>query len=130
MIDLARLWREAKEDAIADAVQSGQIKIEPGYWMVRIHLRAPEMPAMIQWREHEPSAPDNVMDRGHWAAAIAGQDCDPSDVLRCKTRRAIDESTYRFLLADRAWASEYAPEDPAALDPRRRADLTKLKPIF
>ncbi len=130
-VDLRRLWAEAKADAVADAVAEGRLRIEPGYWLVRWTLRAPEVPAMIALCDHEPGDQTNKLDRApYFIGAIAGEDCDPVDIYRCKTRRPIDEAEYRFRLAERAWAQEWAPEDVAALHPKRPADLTKLKPIF
>jgi hypothetical protein len=106
-----------------------EVRITPGYWLVRYHLRAPAVPAAIWWCEHEPGNPENIMDRGYWAASIAGEPTSPHEVIACKDRRVISEREYRFYVADRIWAREYAPGDAAALHPRRQADLTALEPI-
>jgi hypothetical protein len=114
---------------IVDAEALSQSPIKPGYWLVRVHLRSPLVPAAIWWCEHEPEAPENRMDRGHWAASIGGESVDPFEVIAAKWHEPIDEAEYRFRLSERAWAQSWAPEDPAAAHPRRRIDLTGMRPI-
>jgi hypothetical protein len=104
--------------------------LRPGFWLLRYHLRAPTVPAMIAWCDWEPGDPENRMDRGYFAAAIAGVACDPYQVIACTDRREISRRLYRHLVAERHWAEEWKPDDAAAVHPRRRADLTKLEPIF
>lgn len=94
---------------------------EPGYWAIRLVGNGPEVAARIFWTacpdcgaQLEPGSLANVAERGAaLAGEIDGRPVDPLDIWT-RRRRPIDEPTYRWLLADRAWARDFARHLPEA----------------
>jgi hypothetical protein len=104
-----------------DTLREGTLR--EGFWLVRYHMRAPAVPAMIALCNHEPGEPENILDRPpYFVAAIAGKDVDPFNVLACKDHQPITEAEYRFRVDEAAWIRDHAPHEPIA-KPRRSTDF-------
>lgn len=110
----------------------------PGYWAVRVRKGAVEVGARIYWTAcpHcaatiEPeSFPPNVSERSPTLAAEINGEPATLDEVWLRRGRPLSEADYRFLLADRAWAAQHAPADPAA-NPREPVNwLTAPLPLF
>lgn len=99
---------------------------EPGLWAVRLRRGAVEVAARIFWCGHEPGDPDNELERPFLDAEINGDRVPPDEVWH-RRGRVISPAEYRFLIADRTWARDHAPEDPAA-NPLQAVDLLTVKP--
>jgi hypothetical protein len=141
-INLRRLFAEAIRDTIIDQFDRSLIQV--GYYEMKFHIKLkpgeflPFMAARIYWRDHEPGNPENKLDR--WplpvlAGEILGKDVDPALVWTGRDRRPLValpghtiHSTYRYRVADAAWAVEHAP-DEAIAHPKRPSLLTSLPPI-
>jgi hypothetical protein len=96
-----------------------------GWFLLRLTRGAVEVAASIQYErtEHEPDCPENRMDRPSvLTGRINGEVCDWREIWHSRTKE-ITEADYKFLLAERAWALKYAPNDPAAADPHKPLDL-------
>ena len=108
-------------------------KPEVGFWTVRYGKSTPRVPAAIMWCEttSEPGEPLNDMQgtRSRFLAAfISGEPVD-IDAVWFRKGTPISEEEYRFLVADAAYARQYAPHEPAA-QPTKRVDLGSLKIPF
>ena len=102
---------------------------EPGSWAVRQTKGGVEVAARIFWCGHEPGEPTNLLERPFLDAEINGERVPPSRVWE-RRGRPLSEADYRWMLADRAWAREHAPHDPAA-NPHQPVDwLTAPIPSF
>lgn len=104
---------------------------EPGHWRMRLIKGGPLVAACICWvhTEVELDEPGNLMERSPFLAAfINGKPVALSEVWE-RRGEAIDEATYKFMLADAAWAAKHAPDEPIA-EPRRPIDLFSVKPPF
>lgn len=113
---------------MAEAIQIDRPEI--GLWALRLVGSAPEVAARIYWAQTavEPGNPLNCMDRSpHLAAEINGNSVAVEEVWHRK-RRPINRREYDFLLADRRWASEFAPRDPMAR-PDRPVTVKVLRSI-
>lgn len=115
--------------ASPEALRDERLERWVGFYLVRWSLKGPQVPAMIEVCNHEPGDPSNLMDRTYFIAVFAGEECDPYEVVACKEHIEITRAEYEFRVADRAWAREHAPADPAAVHARRRVDLTTMAPI-
>jgi DNA polymerase I len=103
-------------------------KPEPGMWALRLAKGGVEVAARIFWIDHEPGLPENLLDQPFLDAEINGERVHPDRVWHSKIR-AIDRAEYDFLVADRKWAKEHAPHDPAA-NPYQPVDPMTVKPPF
>lgn len=101
---------------------------QPGFWAVRLRSRAVEVAARIWWCDHEPGEPENKLDQPFLDAELNGVRVPPSRVWEMRGR-VITEAEYRFLIADRKWAAEYSPNDPAA-QPDQPVDWLQAKLPF
>lgn len=129
-IKFKRLFAEAVQESVKDYADANHL-VRPGYWMARFAKRSALIPAMIAECPHEPGNPENILDTGPiLIAEIGGDEADPLDVYAAYEKRPISESEYCYRVADRAWAQQYAPSDPAAAPARRRIDLTKIQPVL
>jgi hypothetical protein len=102
---------------------------EVGFWRLRLVKGGPLVAACIRWCETdaEPDEPSNDMagTRSPFLAAFIND--QPVDMDRVWHYRGepIDEATYRFMVADAAWAAVHAPADPAAR-PHERVNIRQL----
>lgn len=120
-------WREAR--VISEP--------RPGLWAVRLTKGGVEVAARIFWTACpdcgavvEPGSwPPNIAERSPMLAAEINGEAVMLDAVWLRRGRAISEAEYRWLLADRAWAKEHRPDDPAA-DPMRAVDRLTVKPPF
>lgn len=97
-------------------------KPKTGFFKMRLAKGAPEVGALI----FIPCPIDPFygfpMDRPrHIEAMINGKPCDVDRVWLSKAER-ISQAEYEFLLADRAWASAYAPSTPEA-NPSKKLNI-------
>jgi hypothetical protein len=111
---------------------------EPGYFRVRFVRNGAWVPAII-WRgacvlTDGARGPDDQRWRmpplhaRPLRARIGDDEVDPLVVWE-KRRRAITAQTYRFMLEDRAWVVQHAPDEPEG-NPRAPADLAKRPSLF
>jgi hypothetical protein len=101
---------------------------EPGLWAIRLARGGAEVAARIFWRDHQAGNPEKKLFLPELVAEINGQAVELDRVWHTRGR-AIDQAEYDFLIADRKWAKEHAPEDPAA-NPYQPVDLLTVKPPF
>ena len=108
---------------------------EPGYWAVRLGGKnTPEVGAAIIRRLHrppDPASPTNVQGECNVLEGYLNGRLTLLAVVWLRTfqGRPIDESEYRFLVADRAWARAYRPRLPEA-NPYERVDLRTAPPAL
>ncbi len=134
-----RLFRAAVTDSVRDYYREHHELLVEGFWLIRLRKLAPQIPARTYLCNHEPGAPDNILDR--WplpflAGEIAGDVADPLDIFGARDREPLKprpplktvEQEYAFLVEDMRHARLYRPEDPLA-QPRRAVDLTRIPPI-
>lgn len=102
----------------------------PGYWLVTQTRGGPWLPACIFLRNHEPDAPDNLLDRApHFVGAIAGIEVDPLDVWT-RRGRTIDRNQYEGELKRLRWLQTNQPDHPLC-HPTERVDVSRLPlPVF
>jgi hypothetical protein len=101
---------------------------EPGYWAISLTKGGVEVAARIYWTSCpdcgsviDDSFPPNISERSPTLAAeINGAPVAIEEVWH-RRGRDIDEAEYRFLIADRAWARQHAPNRPEA-NPTTRVD--------
>lgn len=144
MPNYAQLFREAVEDAKRDYILEHPEIMIPGFWLIRLHKRAPLIPARTYLTSAEPGNPENILDR--WplpilAGEIIGEVVDPADIFAAPERQPIEElaspvrlsieAHYNYLVADAKHAarSPSRRHEPIA-NPRRVIDLTRMKPLF
>lgn len=114
-------------------------ELRPGFFAVRFRRPGIVVGAMI---DHAPPLdPDTgeVLDRSwYWSATINGIP-DPNPAPSPNERvwrvwhsweREIDFDEYQWLVADRQWARQYAPELAEARSAEQRIDLASLPPRF
>ncbi len=100
----------------------------PGFWLIRLRTRSPEMPAAIVECHHEPGNPENNLDTGPILVANVGyEERDPLDLWH-RRGREITESEYKFQMARVAWVRDHSPSEPEAA-PRKAVDIPSLRPI-
>jgi hypothetical protein len=105
---------------------------KPGFYAVRMARGAVEVACKVS---HGPTCDPETgepLDRSwHWTIEINGKvaHSGPGVWERLLVGRPIDEAEYRFLLADRQWASEFAPSSPEA-NPSRRVDSASIPMPF
>lgn len=134
-VPTARQLRLQEEDARFGVRGTG--KPTPGLYAVKLRKGGVEVAARIAFEPTRDPDSDELLDRSpHWSATINGEtDPDPSPepsdrVWRVyEFGRRIDEAEYRFLLADRMWAREHAPNLPEA-SPRQKIDHLTVEPPF
>jgi hypothetical protein len=105
-----------------------------GYWTLRLARNAPPVPASIQFEQTlwEPGVMWNLCDRSPILTARISGEIVPLAKVWERRGREIDEQTYRFMLADQAWAFANAPHLPEA-DPTKPVTsetLRNLNPIL
>ncbi len=101
---------------------------KPGFWMIRLRSRSPEMPAAIEECHHEPGNSENKLDTGPILVANIGyEERDPLDVWH-RRGREIGEADYKFQMARLAWVRTHAPDEPEAA-PSKAVDLGAVPPI-
>ncbi len=90
----------------------------PGYWRLRLVKGGPLVAACIRWVHTvaEPDDPENDMadTRSPFLAAFVNDKPVELDRVWHSKGEPIDEPTYRFMVAEAAWTTEYAPLEPAA----------------
>ena len=98
----------------------------PCMMAIRLARSAPEVAARIYWAHttRDPVSGDYLDRSPHLAAEINGEPADPIQVWTTRGR-SIGADEYAFLLADRKWAAEHAPELPEA-NPRKPVILAEL----
>lgn len=102
---------------------------EVGFWRLRLVKGGPLVGACIKWvrTDAEPDEPGNDMTgtRSPFLAAFIND--QPVDIDRVWHSKGvpIDEAEYRFMCAEAAWATAYAPTEPAAR-PHERVNIRQL----
>jgi hypothetical protein len=98
--------------------------------MVRWRRFTAEVPARIWSSPYEPGTNDNILSTGPiLMAEIAGELVDPLTVWAGLRKRPIDESEYRYRVADQAWLAQAQPDDPKVAH-RKPVDLSRMKAPF
>lgn len=119
------------------------------YYLIRERRDGPLVPARLQWLNHEPGEPSNLLDRGCLSVFpqvdIAGVYVEPERLLErlyssdkfreaiaprhWKYAQPITESVYRVRLDRMRWAERNRPNDPT-LRPRRKVDSDQVSINF
>lgn len=110
---------------------------EPGYFQMRLTKGGVFVPARILYAPTRDPETNEPLERSwYWHGIINGEPDpkpmpSPTDrVMRIWTGgRRIDKAEYDFLLADRTWAKQHAPDLPEAR-PNEAVDLAALPPVF
>lgn len=102
---------------------------KPGLYAVRLIRGGVEVALKVT---HEPTRdPESgeSLDRSFYWSVYASGKLVGEPTIHVPTRlyigRAIDQAEYDFLVADRNWAAEYAPETPEA-QPTQRLSLASI----
>ena len=97
----------------------------PGFFKMRLAKGAPEVAALIFIACPLDPFYGFPMDRPrHIEAMINGKPSDVDRVWLSKSVR-ITQAEYEYLIADRAWAKEYAPETPEA-EPNKALNILEI----
>lgn len=93
---------------------------QPGFWLIRLAKKAPEMPARI-WCERLPEHADAPIDP--WPnsetrilgifAEIAGKEAEVEAIWH-RRGKPITEQEYHYRSAEAGWCRDYAPTEPLA----------------
>jgi hypothetical protein len=124
--DAFKWWR--------DALAGHKPPIHPGdpqcgfFWR-RMVRHGPKVPAAI-WLEQEvdPDTGELIGDET-LRCSVGEEAADPFKEWTYAAGNPITEEEYRFLIADAAWARDYAPESPQA-QPRKKIDPLSVEPVF
>lgn len=108
----------------------------PGpYYAVRLVKGGIRCPAHIWYGPPLDPETGEPLDRSwRWNAVVNGQPQDPERFINIVGNFAhiwgdpISRAEYEFLLEDRKWCAEHAPDLPEA-NPTRTIDVTKMPPI-
>lgn len=108
----------------------------PGLYAVRMRKGAVEVACKVAYGPARDPLTSELLDRSPmWSIWINKPDTEEPDYCSPAVRpymligRPLSEQDYRFLLADRQWASEFEPSSPEA-NPTRRVDLATLQSPF
>ena len=124
MLNYKRLFGEAVSESVRDYAEQNKL-VRPGYWMARFVRNGPFVPMLIEWCDHEPGNPANILDTGPYLIAIvAGEHRDPIAAFCAHEKRPISRAEYLYQIADLAWCRQYKPDEPK-LSPHRRIDPLK-----
>lgn len=133
------LTAKQRERAAEDA-RFGRRRVDQpqaGLYAVRMRKGAVEVAARITYEPLRDPETGEKLDRSYYFAAEINGEPDPDPQPEPNDRvwrvyefgRRIERAEYDFLLADRAWAAEHAPELPEA-DPTKPIDLLKTPVPF
>jgi hypothetical protein len=101
-----------------------------GFYKSRMVRGGPWVPIRIWLAPSTDPVTGEELDRSPtWHAERLGREIDVDLVWPYCAAHPIEESEYRFLLADHKWAVEHDPDAPQA-SPRSPIDHMKTKPIF
>lgn len=121
-----KLFRQAVAENVRDYAQANDPP-RPGFFIIKLHKRAPPVPARIYLCDHEPGEPDNKLDTGSiLMAEIAGRNADPLDVW-CAAGGRRDMTPKE--LAAVTWGRQYEAPDPRH-NPHKAVDLAEQPPLF
>ena len=100
---------------------------EPGFWMIKLVKRGPEVPAAIVLA---PGMEERVGPplKSWYVAFISGEPCAVDSVWFTRGRE-ITRAEYDYQVADQRWCRENAPHLPKA-DPTVPIDPMKILPPF
>lgn len=105
-----------------------------GYYKRKLVSKGPWVPVRLFYGPPvDPETGDELDRSWRWQACIGDEikagDAEIADVWVASCRSPITEAEWRFLVADRQWATEHAPHLPEA-NPYRRIDLASLPVLF
>ncbi|HEV2674106.1 MAG TPA: hypothetical protein VGV37_06150 [Aliidongia sp.] len=104
----------------------------PGLYAVRMRKGAVEVACKVAYGPSRDPLTGETLDRSPmWSIWINKPDTEEPDYCSPAVRphlllgRPLDRSEYEFLLADRRWASEFAPSSPEA-NPKQRVEMSAI----
>jgi hypothetical protein len=103
---------------------------KPGLYAITLAKNAPEVGCLVAYGPPIDPLTGETLDRSYrWSVWINGKEVhnSPAQYDRLLIGRVITEAYYRWLLADRAWARQHAPDSPEA-NPRQRVEKPTKTP--
>jgi hypothetical protein len=115
--------------ALRDGVEVLTEEPQCGWFKRRMVKGGPFVAAKIYLRQDVDDAGD-LIDEEILLCEVAGNFKDPQQEWLSLAKRPISESDYEFMMADRRWCADNAPDQPAA-QPFKPIDwLTVAPPTF
>lgn len=101
-----------------------------GHYRRRLVRGGPWVPVRIWYGPPADPETGEELDRSpRWQAQVGDEIRDGVEEWPSCCNNPIDAAEWRYLMAERDWCREFAPDEPAA-NPTKPIDLGALKPLF